>query len=250
MSQCVSESASDDDSDVRIDRTIRSFNARRGRVRSGTADALERLWPRWGVDVDDDFTLESLFCDYCEGNGDGAFDVVLEIGCGMGETTLAMASAEPDRALLAVDVHTPGLGAILRGCEEGNLANIRVARGDAVVLLCDRIPIASLSEIRIFFPDPWPKLRHKKRRLVQVEFVRLAASRLREGGVIHCATDWPEYADQMLDVLQAEPTLTNRFQGFAPKPASRPTTRFESKGIDKGHPIADLIFVKNVRPAP
>jgi tRNA (guanine-N7-)-methyltransferase len=245
MSAPRSEPAPDDWPDISIDRTIRSFNARRGRVRSGTADALERLWPQWGVDVDDDFTLASLFPAYCDGRADGTCDVVLEIGCGMGETTLAMAAAEPDRALLAVDVHTPGLGAILRGCADNGLANVRVARGDAVALLCDRIPVASLSEIRIFFPDPWPKLRHKKRRLIQPDFVRLAASRLRTGGVIHCATDWPEYADQMLAVLTAESTLTNRFQGFAPKPASRPTTRFESKGIEKGHPIADLIFVKS-----
>jgi len=212
---------------------------------------LERLWPRWGVDVDDDFTLASLFTDdsvdvaKADANAETNWDVVLEIGCGMGETTLAMAAAEPNRALLAVDVHTPGLGAILRGCEDTGLTNVRVARGDAVTLLCDRIPVASLSEIRIYFPDPWPKLRHRKRRLIQSDFVRLAASRLRVGGVIHCATDWPEYADQMLEVLDSEPSLRNTFPGFAPKPAGRPTTRFETKGIEQGHPIADLIFVKS-----
>ncbi|NQU36193.1 MAG: tRNA (guanosine(46)-N7)-methyltransferase TrmB [Actinobacteria bacterium] len=229
--------------DPGVDRTIRSFNARRGRVRSGTAEVLERLWPAWGVDVAEDFTLASLFPDLNAAVINA--DVVLEIGCGMGETTLAMAAAEPRRPLLAVDVHTPGLGAILRGCESEGLTNVRVVRGDAVALLVDRISVASLSEIRIFFPDPWPKLRHKKRRLIQPDFVRLAASRLRVGGQIHCATDWSEYALQMLDVMSAEPGLRNEFQGFAPRPATRPTTRFEAKGLEKGHSIADLIFVRD-----
>lgn len=243
MSSQRRDAATGENRDDPIDRTIRSFNARRGRVRSGTADALERLWPLWGVDVDDDFTLSSLFSD---SNGEVPdADLILEIGCGMGETTLAMAAAEPERQLLAVDVHTPGLGAILRGCESEGLTNIRVARGDAVALLCDRIPVNSLSEIRIFFPDPWPKLRHRKRRLVQPEFVCLAASRLQNSGLFHCATDWPEYADQMLRVMTAEPTLRNTARGFAPRPKHRPTTRFELKGIEKGHPIADVIFTKN-----
>ncbi len=221
-----------------VDRTIRSFNARRGRVRSGTAEALERLWPRWGVDVGDDFSMASLY------PGRETDDLVVEIGCGMGETTLAMALAQPHRRLLAVDVHTPGLGAILRGCEDNEITNVRVVRGDAVDLLSGRIEAESLDEIRIYFPDPWPKQRHQKRRLIQPAFVRLASSRLRPGGTLHCATDWPDYARQMLEVLTAEPSLRNKFEGFAPRPSTRPTTRFESKGIAQGHPIADLIFSK------
>ena len=172
----------------------------------------------------------------------GGRPVVLEIGFGMGEATAAMAAAAPGAGILAVDVHTPGQGNLLRLMERDGLTNIRVADGDAVVLLRDMLPPASLAGLRVFFPDPWPKTRHHKRRLIQPDFVRLAVSRLAPGALVHCATDWEPYAQQILGVLTASPDLVNLHPGYAPRPDSRPLTKFERQGLAVGHVVRDLLF--------
>ncbi|MEU3512076.1 tRNA (guanosine(46)-N7)-methyltransferase TrmB [Streptomyces longwoodensis] len=221
-----------------FERRIRSFQPRRSRVTAGQADALQRLWPKWGLDIDGQRVLDlaALF-----GNDR---PVVLEIGFGMGEATAQMAAADPDTDLLAVDVHTPGQGNLLALAERGGLTNVRVANGDAIILLREMLTPDALSGLRVYFPDPWPKKRHHKRRLIQPEFLSLAATRLRPGAVLHCATDWEPYAEQMLEVLDAHPDFENTQPGggFAPRPGFRPLTRFEGQGLDKGHVVNDLLF--------
>lgn len=227
-----------------FERRIRSFQPRRSRVTAGQADALQRLWPLWGLDIDGQrgIDLAGLF-----GN---ARPVVLEVGFGMGEATARMAAADPGTNILAVDVHTPGQGNLLALAERDGLSNIRVANGDAIILLREMLAPGSLAGLRVYFPDPWPKKRHHKRRLIQPEFLTLAATRLTPGAVVHCATDWEPYAEQMLDVLTAHPDFENTVPdgGFAPRPAHRPRTRFEGQGLDKGHVVNDLLF-RRVRDA-
>lgn len=217
------------------ERRIRSFQPRRSRVSPGQADALRRLWPQWGLDIDglSRIDLDQLF----EGR-----PVVLEIGFGMGEATAQMAAADPDTGILACDVHTPGQGNLLGLAERNGLSNIRVANGDAIILLREMLAPASLAGLRVYFPDPWPKKRHHKRRLIQPEFLSLVTTRLAPGALVHCATDWEPYAEQMLEVLSAEPTLANEHSGYAPRPAFRPFTKFEGQGLDKGHVVHDLLF--------
>lgn len=224
------------------ERRIRSFHPRRGRITTGQAAALARRWAQWGLDIDGTpLDLGTLFGDECR-------DVVLEIGFGMGEATAEMAAADPAAGILAADVHTPGQGNLLALAEQRGLTNVRVANGDAVVLLRDMLAPGSLAGLRIYFPDPWPKARHHKRRLIQPRFTALAASRLRPGAPFHCATDWEPYAEQMLEVLSAEPSLENAAEGgrgYAdsdPRPAGRPPTRFERQGLAKGHLVHDLLF--------
>ncbi|MFE9055347.1 tRNA (guanosine(46)-N7)-methyltransferase TrmB [Streptomyces mutabilis] len=221
-----------------FERRIRSFQPRRSRVTAGQADALQRLWPLWGLDIDGQRVIDlgELF-----GND---HPVVLEIGFGMGEATAQMAAADPHTDILAVDVHTPGQGNLLALAERDGLSNIRVANGDAIILLREMLAPDSLAGLRVYFPDPWPKKRHHKRRLIQPEFLTLAASRLAPGAVLHCATDWEPYAEQMLEVLTAHPDFENTVPGggFAPRPAHRPLTRFEGQGLDKGHVVNDLLF--------
>lgn len=168
--------------------------------------------------------------------------VVLEVGSGMGETTAEMAAADPGTAILAVEVHTAGVAALLRRVAEQDLSNVRVIHGDAVAVLERMIPADSLTGIRLFFPDPWPKARHHKRRFVRPDLVHRAAQRLTVGGLFHTATDWADYAGQMLEVLTAEPLLSNEFPDYAPRPEWRPQTRFERKGLRRGHIVRDLIF--------
>ncbi|OEV02299.1 tRNA (guanine-N7)-methyltransferase [Streptomyces qinglanensis] len=221
------------------ERRIRSFQPRRSRVTKGQRLALERLWPRWGFDVDGLRKLDlGAFFD------DPDLPVVLEIGFGMGEATARMAAADPATGVLAVDVHTPGQGNLLRLADEQGLTNVRVGNGDAIILLREMLPPDSLSGLRLYFPDPWPKARHHKRRLLQPEFLDLAARPLRPGALVHCATDWENYAEQMLDVLSAHPAYENTQPdgGFAPRPGNRPLTRFEGQGLDKGHKVRDLLF--------
>ena len=224
------------------ERRIRSFRPRRGRVTPGQGDALRRLWPTWGLDIDglSRLDLDELF---------GGLPVVLEIGFGMGETTAQMAAADPGTGILAADVHTPGQGNLLALAEREGLTNVRVANGDAIILLREMIEPGALAGLRVYFPDPWPKKRHQKRRLIQPEFVELAVSRLRPGAIVHCATDWEPYAEQMLEVLTAEPGLENVRSdgGYAPRPAptgpgGRPLTKFEAAGLAKGHTVHDLLF--------
>ncbi len=223
--------------DAHTERRVRTFHPRRGRVTGAQGDAINRLWPRWGLDVDGrPLDPAALF-------GDASVPVVLEIGFGMGDATAVMAAADPGTGILAVDVHTPGQGNLLHLAERAGLDNVRVGNGDAVVLLRDMLAPASLSGLRVYFPDPWPKARHHKRRMIQPEFVRLAVSRLRPGATLHCATDWEPYAEQMLEVLGAEPGLANTVDGgYAPRPDRRPVTKFERQGLAKGHVVRDLVF--------
>ncbi|NED86157.1 tRNA (guanosine(46)-N7)-methyltransferase TrmB [Streptomyces sp. SID11233] len=222
------------------ERRIRSFQPRRSRVSPGQQDALERLWPKWGLDIDglDVLDLPELF--------DG-LPVVLEIGFGMGEATAQMAADDPGTGILAVDVHTPGQGNLLRLADRNGMSNIRVANGDAIILLREMLTPDSLDGLRVYFPDPWPKSRHHKRRLIQPEFLDLVAQRLKPGAVLHCATDWEPYAEQMLEVLTAHPRFENTAAdgGYAPRPEFRPLTRFEGQGLDKGHVVHDLLFARH-----
>ncbi|MGW2387298.1 tRNA (guanosine(46)-N7)-methyltransferase TrmB [Streptomyces sp. NPDC001658] len=221
-----------------FERRIRSFQPRRSRVTAGQADALQRLWAKWGLDIDGQrlIDLTELF-----GNDN---PVYLEIGFGMGEATAQMAADDPTTNILAADVHTPGQGNLLNLADHNGLTNIRVANGDAIILLREMLHPDALNGLRVYFPDPWPKKRHHKRRLIQPEFLDLAATRLAPGAIVHCATDWEPYAEQMLDVLTAHPAFENTQEdgGFAPRPQFRPQTRFESQGLDKGHVVNDLLF--------
>nr|WP_217164378.1 tRNA (guanosine(46)-N7)-methyltransferase TrmB [Streptomyces sp. AC512_CC834] len=221
-----------------FERRIRSFQPRRSRVTAGQADALQRLWPLWGLDIDGQRVI-----DLAELFGNGR-PVVLEVGFGMGEATARMAAADPDTNILAVDVHTPGQGNLLGLAERNGLSNVRVGNGDAIILMREMLDPGSLAGLRVYFPDPWPKKRHHKRRLIQPEFLNLAATRLAPGAVVHCATDWEPYAEQMLDVLTAHPDFENTVagDGFAPRPEHRPRTRFEGQGLEKGHVVNDLLF--------
>ena len=213
---------------------IRTFSPRRGRVGHQQQAAIDSMWPAFGVAViDRPLDLQALF-------GRRA-PVVLEIGFGMGEATAQMAAADPERDLLAIDVHTPGVGALLHRIAQEGLSNVRVAKGDAVELMRDMLAPESLDEIRVFFPDPWPKERHRKRRLVSGRPLSLMASRLAPGAVLHCATDWEPYAQQMIREIDAEAQLVNLHSAFAMRPEDRPTTRFERLGTAKGHPVFDII---------
>lgn len=202
------------------------------------ADALTRLWPRWGVAIPEApatrLDLAALF-------GRRA-PVVLEIGSGMGEATIEMATADPGRDYLAVDVHTPGVANLLAVVEERGLTNVRVGLGDAVMLLRHMLPPESLAAVHAFFPDPWPKARHHKRRLFQPDHVALLRSRLAPGGRLRCATDWAEYAEVMLETLSADSGLVNEHEGYAPRLATRPVTKFEQRGVEAGREIFDLAF--------
>ncbi|MER5681010.1 MULTISPECIES: tRNA (guanosine(46)-N7)-methyltransferase TrmB [Streptomyces] len=221
------------------ERRIRSFQPRRSRVTAGQEDALQRLWPKWGLDIDGRGVLDlpTLF--------DG-LPVVLEIGFGMGEATAQMAAEDPDTGILAVDVHTPGQGNLLGLADRAGVSNVRVANGDAIILLREMLEPAALDGLRVYFPDPWPKKRHHKRRLIQTEFLDLVAQRLKPGALVHCATDWEPYAEQMLEVLSAHPLFENTQPdgGYAPRPAFRPLTRFEGQGLDKGHVVHDVLFTR------
>jgi tRNA (guanine-N7-)-methyltransferase len=214
---------------------LRSFHARRGRLGDRRTAAIERLWPDYGIEPSgEQLDLGQTF---------GA-PVVLEIGFGMGDATVEMAGSDPATGVLACDVHDAGVAHLLLAVEEQGLENVRVCHGDAFELLRQRVPEGSLAGVRIFFPDPWPKARHRKRRLIQPPFVALLASRLGAGGFVHCATDWPDYAEQMLAVLSDEPLLRNAHEGFAPTAGDRATTRYERRGLAKGHSITDLVFIR------
>ena len=220
-----------------LHRHIRSFVLRRGHLSDAQRDAHARLLPRYAVpDGDGPIPFPTLF-------GRSA-PVVLEIGFGMGLTTAEIAAARPDSDFIGVEVYTPGVGSLLRQIEQRGLANLRVIQQDAVEVLRDRIAPSSLAGIHVYFPDPWPKKRHHKRRLIQPAFVAQLADRLAPGGYLHCATDWAEYAGQMLEVLSDDPRLANTAHGFAPRPAWRPPTRFEQRGLRLGHAVHDLMFVR------
>lgn len=216
-------------------RSIRSFVLRAGRLSPAQNRALETLMPRWGV------AWQETPLDFAALFGRQA-PVALEIGFGMGESTISIAQAMPEVNFLALDVHPPGVGNLLKRIEEEGITNIRVMRHDAVEVVERLIPLNSLSRIHIFFPDPWPKARHHKRRLVQPPFIKTLAQHLKPGGVMHLATDWENYAEQMLEVLSHEPLLRNQYEGFAPRPEYRPLTKFEQRGLRLGHGVWDLLF--------
>jgi tRNA (guanine-N7-)-methyltransferase len=210
----------------------------------GQQRAWERHWPRLGREVT---ALPTGPLDITGWFGRSA-PVVLEIGSGMGESTARLADAAPEVNYLAVEVYPPGLAQLMMRAEELGLTNLRLLRGDAVDLLTDHLLPGTLSEVRIYFPDPWPKKRHHKRRLIQPEFVALVASRLADGGRLHLATDWAHYAEQMLAVCSANPDLRNRYDGWAPRPAWRPVTKFESRARQDDRISRDLIFERVARP--
>ncbi|MBV9922195.1 MAG: tRNA (guanosine(46)-N7)-methyltransferase TrmB [Pseudonocardia sp.] len=213
-------------------RSVTSFVHHRARLTDGQKAAWDRWWPSRGHDVADlDYDPTAWF-------GRDA-PLVLEIGSGMGESTAALAAAEPEMDHLAVEVFEPGIAALLMRVEAAELTNLVVLRGDAVALLSERVPAVSLAGIRIFFPDPWPKRRHHKRRLVQPPFVALAAGRLRPGGTLHMATDWDDYAEQMRSVADGEPLLTG---GETPRPPWRPVTKFEARARAEGRDVHDFIY--------
>jgi len=214
---------------------IRSFVVRAGRMSAAQIRAIETLWPRYGVEYNapsmDDTTLFGREAP-----------LVLEIGFGMGDTTALIAAQQPQLNFLAIDVHPPGVGSLLKQLEERQLNNVRVMQYDAVEVVRNRIAANRLHGVHVYFPDPWPKARHHKRRLIQPPFVDLLASRLAPGGYFHCATDWENYAEQMLEVLSAEPKLENTAQGFVDRPEWRPETKFERRGLKLGHGVWDLLF--------
>ncbi|MFJ5987894.1 tRNA (guanosine(46)-N7)-methyltransferase TrmB [Lentzea sp. NPDC092896] len=208
----------------------------------GQERAWDTYWEKMGNDVK---SLPEGPLDFDSWFGRSA-PVLLEIGSGMGETTSQLVAAAPELNYVAVEVYKPGLAQLLlRGEHLGGLDNLRVLRGDAVDLLTDHIAPASLHGVRIFFPDPWPKKKHHKRRLVQPEFVALLASRLEPGGVLHLATDWEHYADQMLEVCSGERLLTNVYDGWAPRPDWRPVTKFEQRAVNEDRVSHDLMFRRN-----
>src|SRR5262245_11582173 len=218
-------------------RPIRSYVLRQGRTTAAQARARELLAPVYCIP----FATAPLDLDRAFGR---AAPKVLEIGCGMGETTAAIAAAHPETDYLGIEVHSPGVGSLLNRIEALRLANVRLIQHDAVEVLEHMIAPEALAGVHLFFPDPWPKKRHHKRRLVQAPFVRLLASRMTRGAYLHAATDWEDYAQQILAVRTGEPALENTAAGFAPGPESRPQTKFERRGVGLGHRVWDLLFRK------
>ena len=218
-------------------RPIRSFVLRQGRVTNAQRRAREELLNVYGVP----FVRAPLDLDRLFGR---AAPQILEIGFGMGETTAAIAREHPEHDYLGIEVHTPGVGSLLKRIADLHLENVRIVQHDAVEVLEHMIAPAVLAGVHLFFPDPWPKKRHHKRRLVQPPFVALLASRMKPGATVHACTDWEEYAQQMLQVLSADRALENTAVGYAERLESRPETKFERRGLDLGHRVWDLIFRK------
>lgn len=228
--------------DARGHRTVVSYMHREGRMTVGQQRAWQRNWHRIGAEVSE---LAQGPIDFDSWFGRRA-PVMLEIGSGMGETTAELTEATPELNHVAIEVYAAGLGQLLLRAERLELTNLRLLRGDAVVVLREHIVADSLHGVRIFYPDPWPKKRHHKRRLIQPAFVSLVASRIEPGGTLHLTTDWEDYAHQMLEACEAEPLLRNRFgetpDGWAPRPLWRPVTKFESRAEQEGRVSRDLIF--------
>ena len=225
------------DNDLK-NRRIRSFVLRQGRLTKGQERALATVWPQFGIN----YTENPLDLNQIFGRTDAK--KILEIGFGMGESTAKIAQSLPDCDFLAVEVHTPGVGSLLKLIEESALTNIRIIQHDVVDVLQNMIEDNSLDGVHIFFPDPWHKKRHHKRRLIQAEFVKLLCSKLKTGGYLHVATDWQEYAEWVLEVLNSESSLKNIAETYAEKPSYRPLTKFENRGIKLGHGVWDLVFIR------
>ncbi len=219
------------------ERRIRSFVTRAGRLSTGQARALEAYGPQYLIEY-----RKAPF-DFHAPFGRTA-PLILEIGFGMGDTTAHIAKAMPDKDFVGVEVHTPGVGSLLKLAGEQDIRNLRIIQHDAVEVLNNMIADGTLGGVHIFFPDPWHKARHNKRRLIQPPFVQLLCQKLAQGGYIHCATDWEDYAVQMLEVLGNEPALQNTAEGYAEKPSYRPLTKFENRGLKLGHGVWDLVFTK------
>ena len=219
-------------------RRIRSFVVRAGRMGSGQVRALAEWGPQFILPYQ-----AHTPCDWGQHFGRNAPRIV-EIGFGMGAATAEIAAQQPHNDFIGLEVHEPGVGALLKLINDQSLQNIRIIQHDAVEVLEQMVAPQSMAGVHIFFPDPWHKKRHHKRRLIQPPLVALLASRLQAGGLLHCATDWQPYAEQMLAVLRAEPTLQNTADGYAPKPDYRPMTKFEKRGLALGHGVWDLVFRK------
>ncbi|MEJ6004560.1 tRNA (guanosine(46)-N7)-methyltransferase TrmB [Paucibacter sp. AS339] len=221
--------------DAHKHRPIKSFVVRAGRMGSGQVKALAELGPKFVLP----FKPERL--NPAEVFGREA-PLVFEIGFGMGDATAKIAQTLADTDFIGCEVHEPGVGALLKHIDERGLSNIRIVQHDAVEVLEQMIAPASLAGVHIYFPDPWHKARHNKRRLIQAPFVAKLIQHIRPGGYLHCATDWEPYAQQMLEVLSAEPGLENTSKGFAEKPDYRPLTKFENRGLKLGHGVWDVVF--------
>lgn len=221
-------------------RAIRSYVLRQGRITAGQERAFADHWPRYGLEVDDALRLDApaLFND--------ARDLILEIGFGNGDSLVQMAAAAPQAGYIGIEVHRPGVGHAMLAAAAANLDNLRLIRHDAVAILRDHVADGSLARVQIYFPDPWPKARHHKRRIVQQPFTDLIWRKLRAGGEIHCATDWAAYAEWMRDVFAGDPKWHNlgNADGYAPRPEWRPQTKFERRGERLGHGVRDLRYRK------
>ena len=222
-------------------RHIRSFVLRQGRVSPAQQRACDELLPSYGIR----YVAQPLDLDLAFGR---SAPTILEIGFGMGDSTAAIALAHPENDYLALEVHTPGVGNLLKLIDAQQIANIRIIQHDAVEVLRDMIGNETLDGVHIFFPDPWHKARHNKRRLIQAPFIAQLVQKLKPGGYIHVATDWQDYAEQVLSVLSADPLLENTATDYAPRPAYRPLTKFEQRGIRLGHGVWDLLFRRNILP--
>lgn len=218
------------------ERKIRSYTLRQGRLTEGQRKALESLWPTFGLEVSEAFDAEAAF-------GRRA-PVVVEIGFGNGEALAQAASLSPETNFLGIEVHRPGVGHLLMRLQERGIPNVRVYCADAVAILSEKLADHSLAGINLFFPDPWPKLRHHKRRLVNHDFARLAASKLAPGGLFHAATDWEDYAKQMREVLESCEMLVQAEGGNGLGSRARPRTKFEARGERLGHGVWDLVFAR------
>ncbi len=232
---------------VAFPKAIKSYVRRAGRTTTGQAKAVADIGPQFLLPYQaQTLDFAAAFSDTAEAT---PRPIILEIGFGMGEATAHIAALLTDKNFLCCEVHAPGVGALLKRISEQALRNIRIVAHDAVEVIDQMLPLQSLDGVHIFFPDPWHKKRHNKRRLLQSGLVAKLAARLKTGGYLHCATDWQPYAEQMLEVLSAEPLLRNRalathpeLAGYAPKPAHRPLTKFENRGIRLGHGVWDLVF--------
>jgi len=222
-------------------RHIRSFVLRQGRVSPAQQRACEELLPRFGIP----YAVQPLDLKLAFGRNAPR---ILEIGFGMGDSTAAIALAHPENDYLALEVHTPGVGNLLKLIDAQQIANIRIIQHDAVEVLRDMIVANTLDGVHVFFPDPWHKARHNKRRLIQAPFIAQLVDKLKPGGYIHVATDWQDYAGQVLSVLSAEPLLENTAADYAPRPVYRPLTKFEQRGIRLGHGVWDLLFRRKILP--
>jgi len=216
-------------------RAIRSYVLRQGRRTDAQRRASAELLPRFGIP----YSREPLDLDRVFGR---AAPKILEIGFGMGETTARIAAGHPGNDYLGIEVHAPGVGSLLQRIATPGLSNVRIIQHDAVEVLESMIAPACLDGVHVFFPDPWPKKRHHKRRLIQPPFVALLASRMKQGAYVHVATDWEDYAQQIMEVLSIEPLLANTADGYAPRPGQRPLTKFEDRGLKLGHGVWDLVF--------